>query len=142
MITRNPPKEIRDRLRREENFRCPCCSSPFLTFHHFDPPWESEHVHNEAAIIAVCPRWHGFCDGQNYSIRQAKELTSNPPKSPPSGCLPWNPTKASVIFWRQLFRYKQALPIRFQSRREKSVCVLPHGKRIPCHKRRGIHAKQ
>jgi hypothetical protein len=54
-------------------------------------------------MIAVCPRCHGFCDGQNYTIEQLKELKFNPPDDPPRGSLPWRPTKVLVIFGGNYF---------------------------------------
>src|SRR5260221_2187982 len=47
-------------------------------------------------MIAVCPRCHGFCEGQNYPIDQFEELKFNPPDDPPRGSLAWRPTKVLV----------------------------------------------
>jgi hypothetical protein len=48
-------------LRREVNLGCPVagCGSPFLTWHHFDPPWKLEHHHRpdefRAGVGERCP---------------------------------------------------------------------------------------
>src|SRR4051794_36852278 len=58
-------------LRREVGFGCPVCRSPFLTWHHFDPPvhgprgtgmhWRPE------GIIAMCPICHPDADEKGGS---------------------------------------------------------------------------
>jgi hypothetical protein len=49
-------------LRREVGFCCPICGSPFLTWHHFDPPWHVEQHWRPEGIIALCPICHGNAD--------------------------------------------------------------------------------
>jgi hypothetical protein len=101
--TRTPPKEIRDRLRREVNYGCPICRSPFLTYHHFAPTWEPLHIHHEPGMIALCYRCHNFADGGNYTTQYLKDLKSNPPLTPPNGRLPWNAAKAFIMFGGNYF---------------------------------------
>lgn len=50
-------------LRREVGFGCPVCRSPFLTWHHFDPPVSEGGMHwNVDGIIAMCPLCHPDAD--------------------------------------------------------------------------------
>lgn len=67
--SRTPPKAVRDRLCREVGFGCPIpgCGSPFLTFHHFDPPWRVKRHHNPEGMIALCAEHAGLADGGRYS---------------------------------------------------------------------------
>lgn len=40
IMTRNIPKDVRKILRKEVYFGCPIkdCGSPYLSYHHFNPP--------------------------------------------------------------------------------------------------------
>ncbi|KKM71059.1 hypothetical protein LCGC14_1434450 [marine sediment metagenome] len=50
-------------LRREVGFGCPVCRSPFLTWHHFDPPVHEKGMHwRPEGIIAMCPVCHADAD--------------------------------------------------------------------------------
>jgi hypothetical protein len=101
--TRTPPKNIRERLRREVDFGCPICRSPFLTYHHFDPTWEPLHIHHEPGMIALCSEHHNFADGKNYTIQYLHNVKSNPPTTPPDGRLPWNSDKMFIMFGGNYF---------------------------------------
>jgi hypothetical protein len=59
-LSRTPRKEVRQELRREVGFGCPVegCGSPYLTYHHFDPPWAVEHHQDPARMIALCREHH------------------------------------------------------------------------------------
>lgn len=102
-VSRTPKADVRRRLRREVNFGCPFCRSPFLTWHHFDPPWEPQHVHNEPGMIALCSECHRFADGGHYTKEQLRQLKVNPPTSPPKGRLPWSSSSALVTFGGNAF---------------------------------------
>lgn len=78
IVNRKPPKEVRRELRREVNFKCPICGSPFLTWHHFDPPWKEREHHNPDGMIALCAECHGFADQGKYTKTQLRELKRNP----------------------------------------------------------------
>lgn len=91
------PTNMRKRLREEVNFGCPVCRSPFLTYHHFDPPWEPLHIHNEKGIIALCSNCHGFAHGGSFTNQQLHHMKVNPPNAPPEGKIPWRFRKALVI---------------------------------------------
>ena len=100
---RTPTAEMRRRLRKEVNYGCPFCRSPFLTWHHFDPPWEPLHVHNEAGMIALCSECHRFADGGHFTKQQLRQAKFTPSSDPPKGRLPWNPSDAFIIFGGNCF---------------------------------------
>ena len=52
-------------LRKEVRYGCPICRSPFLTFHHFDPPrkdLKDEAPWDPKGIIALCRPHHDVAD--------------------------------------------------------------------------------
>lgn len=63
-MNRTPPEAVRRRLRSEVGFGCPVegCDSPYLTWHHFDPPWAEKEHHNPDGIVAMCVEHHGKAD--------------------------------------------------------------------------------
>lgn len=67
-LTRKPPKAVREVLCREVGFRCPVkdCGSPYLTFHHFGPPWRTQPHHNPNGMIALCSNHAAKADGGYY----------------------------------------------------------------------------
>lgn len=67
VLTRRPPVGVRRALCSEVGFRCPVegCGSPYLTFHHFDPPWRTKHHHKPEGMIALCSN-HAAKADQNY----------------------------------------------------------------------------
>jgi hypothetical protein len=68
-----------EELRREVGYGCPVCRSPFLTWHHFDPPAHVEQHWRPEGIIAMCPLCHTDADekGKNagaYSIAELRAM--------------------------------------------------------------------
>ena len=67
-------------LRREVGFGCPKCRSPFLTWHHFDPPVHEAGMHwNVDGIVALCPLCHADADEKGdsagaYSMEEMRAL--------------------------------------------------------------------
>lgn len=72
MVSRTPYAETLRVLREEVGFHCPVdvdgdiCGSPYLTWHHFDPPWRDEQHHRPEGMIALCREHadkadHGSC---------------------------------------------------------------------------------
>jgi hypothetical protein len=77
--SRDPPKGVKEALRQEVGFGCPMrdvgtdyCGSPYLTYHHFDPPWAEEHHQDPARMIALCATHHLRADA--LTVDQCKEL--------------------------------------------------------------------
>jgi hypothetical protein len=98
MSSRTPPIEIRRNLRKEVGFGCPICRSPFLTWHHFDPPWHECYEHKQEGIIALCTKCHPQADGGAFSKQQLHQLKTNKNNTPPLGALPWH-VKSALINW-------------------------------------------
>jgi hypothetical protein len=63
-------------LRREVGFGCPICRLPFLTWHHFDPPWHEEGHWRSEGIVAMCPLCHADADekGESAGAYSKEEL--------------------------------------------------------------------
>ena len=68
-MDRTPPAQIRQTLRQEVGFGCPVdgCRQAFLTWHHFDPPWNVEQHHRPEGMIALCRQHHDAADRGVYS---------------------------------------------------------------------------
>ncbi|WP_430413187.1 hypothetical protein [Kordia sp.] len=79
-MTRNIPKKVREALRKEVNFGCPIdgCGSPYLSYHHFDPPWHIENHHRPEGMIALCLEHHKQADYNAFTDDQLKEFKKNP----------------------------------------------------------------
>ena len=74
IVSRKPPAEVKRILREEVGFGCPvpACREPFLTWHHFDPPWHERHHHEPDGMIAICMRHHAMADRDVFSRAQLK----------------------------------------------------------------------
>jgi len=79
-ISRYPPKIVREILRKEVNFGCPVenCGSPYLQYHHFDPPWNVRHHHNPRGMIALCKMHHPEADNDAWTMKQLRAMKENP----------------------------------------------------------------
>lgn len=79
-ISRNIPAKVRRELRKEVNFGCPekNCGCPFLSYHHFAPPWHVKNHHNPDGMIALCLHHHKAADNGAYTDQQLKNLKTNP----------------------------------------------------------------
>ena len=75
-MNRTPPAEVLFQLRSEVGFVCPVedCCSPFLTWHHFDPPWRVENHHDPKRMIALCREHHDHAEGGAFTIAQLRSL--------------------------------------------------------------------
>src|SRR5208337_140872 len=68
-----------EKLRKEVGFGCPVCRSPFLTWHHFDPPEHVEKHWRPEGMIALCLEHHPNADpegfgGNAYSPDELREM--------------------------------------------------------------------
>ena len=74
----------REKLRKEVNYVCPArdvkgpCSSLFLTWHHFDPPFKNCREHIPSGIIALCSNHASRADAGEYSMNKLKYWKNNP----------------------------------------------------------------
>lgn len=75
-LTRRPPRDVLRILRQEVGFCCPVlgCGSPYLTWHHFDPPWRNEHHHRPQGMIALCREHADQADNGAFTDGQLREL--------------------------------------------------------------------
>jgi hypothetical protein len=75
----NIPDRVKKQLRREVGFGCPVegCGSPYLTYHHFDPP-RREHEHNEpVGMVALCRKHHDDAEGGAFTKHQLRALKAD-----------------------------------------------------------------
>jgi len=79
-VSHTPPSEVRRILRQEVNFGCPVreCGNPFLTWHHFDPPWRVCHQHNPERMVALCLQCHKEADAGAFTKSQLQTLKEHP----------------------------------------------------------------
>jgi hypothetical protein len=47
-------------------------------FHHFDPPWAGNYVHNPDGMIALCPEHHLQADGGSWTKAQLRDFKKHP----------------------------------------------------------------
>jgi SEC-C motif-containing protein len=75
-MNRTPPSAVIQELRREVGFGCPVrgCGNPYLKWHHFDPPWNVEHHHRSAGMIALCAEHHDKADANAFTKEQLRDL--------------------------------------------------------------------
>jgi hypothetical protein len=77
------PEAVKETLRREVGYGCPICRSPFLEFHHFDPPRRIEDHNRPEGMIALCLDCHPDADERgtlpgNYSKAELHALKRKP----------------------------------------------------------------
>lgn len=79
-MNRTPPKSVQELLRQEVNFGCPVsgCGIPYLTWHHFDPPWRDEKHHNPEGMIALCAKDAELADGGRWTKQELRQMKKNP----------------------------------------------------------------
>lgn len=75
-MNRNPPDKIKKLLREEVGFGCPVpnCGSPYLEWHHFDPPWYVEEHHKPEGMIAFCREHHIQADHGAFTVEQIQDF--------------------------------------------------------------------
>jgi hypothetical protein len=75
-MSRTTPAEVSRQLAAEVGHGCPVegCGSPFLMWHHFDPPWAERHHFEPGGMVALCPSHHSAADGGAFTIEQLREL--------------------------------------------------------------------
>lgn len=109
-MNRKPPSNIIRKLSQEVGFACPVCGSPFLTWHHFDPPWKMRKHHNPEGMIALCPEHAAHADGGHWTINQQRQL-----KRPLNlnervqAAWPWQPEKAVFMLGNSYYVGERAL---------------------------------
>ena len=76
MPARDPYRDVKLALRQEVGFCCPVegCGNPYLTWHHFDPPWRVEHHHRPEGMIALCRVHADQADHGAFTDNQLRRL--------------------------------------------------------------------
>jgi hypothetical protein len=75
-------------------FGCPVelCDSPYLSWHHFDPPWAVGQHQNPDGMVALCVLHHGQADAGAFTVEQLrafKDPTRNRAESRLRGRFVW-----------------------------------------------------
>jgi hypothetical protein len=75
-MRRDPPASVRRQLAAEVGFGCPVegCGSPYLKWHHFDPPWRVRQHHNPAGMVALCRDHHDEADAGTFTPDQLRDF--------------------------------------------------------------------
>ncbi len=113
-MNRTPPVAVRRHLRKEVGFGCPVddCGNPYLTWHHFDPPWHERKHHNPEGMVALCQEHHSKADAGAYTPDQLRDFKRV--KSPQvSGRFDWMRNRLLTILGGN-FYYE--VPILFEFR--------------------------
>jgi hypothetical protein len=74
--SRDPYEWVKTALRQDVGFCCSVqdCGIPYLTWHHFDPPWRVEHHHRPEGMIALCREHADKADHGSFTDDQLREL--------------------------------------------------------------------
>lgn len=83
MPSRYIPRPLQRQLRQEVNWGCPVagCGSPFLSYHHFDPPFRDfreDTQHEAEGIIALCLNHAAGADGGAFTNDQLRQMKRSP----------------------------------------------------------------
>jgi hypothetical protein len=75
-MRREPSVAVRRELAEEVGFGCPVegCGSPYLTWHHFDPPWAMRQHHEPDGMVALCRDHHPEADSGAFTIEQLRDM--------------------------------------------------------------------
>lgn len=75
-MNRNPPESVKKFLRNEIGFGCPVpnCGTPYLEWHHFDPPWHIKEHHRPEGMIAFCREHHIQADHGAFTVDQIRKF--------------------------------------------------------------------
>ena len=104
-MNRTPPVAVLRELRNEVGFACPvqACNSPFLEWHHFDPPWREENHHNPKGMIALCREHHIQADVGAFTTEQLLEMKSKHNDSLASAKFNWLRNKILLVLGGSYF---------------------------------------
>ncbi len=104
-MNRTPLAKIRRLLRREVGFGCPVegCGSPYLTYHHFDPPWARRPHHEPKGMLALCLQHHKEADAGAFTDSQLRQLKKRKSKSLIRGHFSWRRKRLFIIAGSNFF---------------------------------------
>jgi len=72
------PEHVKEGLRAEVGYGCPICRSPFLTWHHFDPPHRVRPHNDPNGMIALCREHADEADNDNWPPERLRGLKNTP----------------------------------------------------------------
>lgn len=117
-MNRTPSSEVRRTLRREVGFGCPVpegkqrCGNPYLTWHHFDPPWSVRQHHEPSGMIALCRMHHDKADAGAYTNEQLRAFKNANTRKEVAGRFDWMRRNLLVSAGRSYSRHPQTLEIK------------------------------
>jgi hypothetical protein len=113
-MNRTPPSRIRRTLRQEVGFGCPVpgCGNPYLTWHHFDPPWHVRQHHDPHGMVALCLEHHAKADGGAFTDQQLREFKQSGTRSPVKGRFDWMRHNLLLLMGNNLFRSDTPLALK------------------------------
>ena len=81
--SRDIPEAIKLELRREVHWGCPVqdCGNPFLSYHHFEPPFSNfkpGQTHDPKGMIALCLGHAKMADGGVWTNAQLRQMKTVP----------------------------------------------------------------
>jgi hypothetical protein len=90
-MDRTPPISVRRALRQQVGFGCPVpdCDNPYLTYHHFDPPWHVQAHHSPEGMIALCATHHAQADAGAFTDGQLRAMKHDAVSRPIRGRFNW-----------------------------------------------------
>jgi hypothetical protein len=119
-MNRRPPAKVIKKLRAEVGFVCPIpdCNSPYLEWHHFDPPWNLKQHHDPKGMIALCIEHHKKADNDSFTKEQLRFLKKNAIKdnSISSGKFDWMRNEIILVMGGNIFMNTQTA-IRYKNKK-------------------------
>jgi hypothetical protein len=95
----------------------PGCGSPYLYWHHFDPPWREREHHEPQGMIALCGLHHPQADSGAYTKEQLLEMKARGATANQEvhGRLEWMREELLTVVAGN-FYYETPAPVRFRDR--------------------------
>ena len=95
-LSRNPPA-VRRLLGQEVGFGCPVpdCGNPYLTYHHFDPPWHVREHNEPKGMIALCREHHDKAAA--WSVEELRNMKASPQQKTIEGRFEWMKRRVLTI---------------------------------------------
>lgn len=122
-MDRTPPIEVIRALRREVGFACPveACGSPYLSWHHFDPPWRVREHHDPDGMIALCMEHHRHADAGLFTTAQLREMkAAHAERDQIAERFPWMRERLLTVVGGN-FYYETPVPVEFRGENVVSV---------------------
>lgn len=104
-MNRTPPAKVRRLLRRDVGFGCPVegCGSPYLTYHHFGPPWAQRPHHEPKGMLALCLQHHKEADAGAFTDGHLRKLKERKSRSVIRGRFNWRRKRLFIIAGSNFF---------------------------------------